>query len=182
MTTNRALPDIGPLADVTVRPDGELWELIFVRALRHPPERVWTALTDPVEQRKWAPFVSDRDLGVLGDVTLTMIDGENREDLPGTVLRAEPPHLLEHTWDTDRLLWKLKSAGPGTRLTLSHSVTERGWAPKVAAGWHLCLVVAENLLDGHPTGPITGDDARDHGWTELRHEYGRVLGIPAGDD
>src|SRR5688572_18624955 len=90
MTTNRALPDIGPLADVTVRPDGELWELIFVRALRHPPERVWTALTDPVEQRKWAPFVSDRDLGVLGDVTLTMIDGENREDLPGTVLRAEP--------------------------------------------------------------------------------------------
>ena len=33
------------------------------------------------------------------------------------------------------------------------------WVPKVAAGWHLCLVVAERLLDGDPIEPISGADA-----------------------
>jgi hypothetical protein len=48
---------------------------------------------------------------------------------------------------------------------------------KVAAGWHLCLVVAERMLDGAPIPPIRGDDARNFGWTELDAEYARQLGL-----
>jgi uncharacterized protein YndB with AHSA1/START domain len=173
--------ETGPLAEVAVEPDGDRWRLIFTRTLRHPPERVWAALTDPQQLPAWAPFTADRPLDRVGDIVLTMIDGEKREDMPSTVLRVEPPHLLEHTWDTDLLRWELRPAPPGTRLTLRHTIAERSWVPKVAAGWHLCLVVAERLLDGDPVGPVTGEAAAEHGWAELRDGYADRLEIRAVD-
>ena len=50
--------------------------------------------------------------------------------------------------------------------------------PKVAAGWHLCLVVAERLLDGQPIEPIRGEDAMNYGWEDLRDAYGAALENP----
>ena len=47
----------GPASGVQVRKEGEKWTLILVRELRHSPEKVWQALTDPVQLREWAPFV-----------------------------------------------------------------------------------------------------------------------------
>jgi uncharacterized protein YndB with AHSA1/START domain len=35
--------------------------------------------------------------------------------------------------------------------------------PGVAAGWHLCLGVAEHLLDGDPVPRTVGEDAKNHG-------------------
>src|SRR3989454_384122 len=32
--------------------DGQLWTLVLVRELRHSPEKVWQALTDPAQDRK----------------------------------------------------------------------------------------------------------------------------------
>jgi len=52
--------------------------------------------------------------------------------------------------------------------------------PKVTAGWHLCIVVAEHLLDGDPIDPIRGQDAMAYGWEHLRGEYARVLGVATG--
>ncbi len=174
--------ELGALADVDCRADGDRWTLVFVRRLRHPPETVWAALTDPSRLAQWAPFVAERNLGILGDTTLTMVDGDTSEDVPGTVTRAEPPRLLEYTWGTDRLRWELDpTGGPGTTLTLRHTIDDRTWAPKVAAGWHLCLVVAEHLLDGDPVGPVVGDEAKAFGWTELRDGYAAQLAIPVTD-
>jgi uncharacterized protein YndB with AHSA1/START domain len=45
----------GPASGAQVRKDGEKWTLILVRELRHSPEKVWQALTDPVHLREWAP-------------------------------------------------------------------------------------------------------------------------------
>ena len=45
-----------PAAGAEVRKDGEKWTLVLVRELRHPPERVWQALTDPTHLREWAPL------------------------------------------------------------------------------------------------------------------------------
>ena len=76
------------------------------------PRRVWAALTDPVQVGAWSPFTADRDLGRVGDATLTMLDGDVREDLPARVARAERPRLLEYTWGTDRLRWELAPSTP----------------------------------------------------------------------
>lgn len=169
--------DPGPLADAAVAPDGDRWTLIFIRDLRHPPATVWAALTDPDRLDRWAPFVPARDLATIGDNTLTMVDGDTRTDTPATVRRAEPPTLLEYTWGDDLLRWELEATDAGTRLTLRHTVEDRDVAAMTAAGWHLCLAVAERLLDGDPVGVIRGQDAIRHGWTELRDGYAEKLKI-----
>ena len=167
--------DPGPLAEVATELGDRTWTLVFVRDLRHPPALVWAALTEPEQLDEWAPFVADRDLGSPGDATLTMVDGDVREDLPATVIRAEPPRLLEYTWGEDRLRWELEPTPGGTRLTLRHVATDPDLIPKVAAGWHLCLVVAERLLDGEPIGPIRGQDAMNYGWEDLHDAYAKRL-------
>ena len=157
--------------------DGDRWTLVFVRAMRHPPERVWDALTKPDQVAEWAPYTADRDLGRTGDATLTMIDGDVAQELSAHVTRAERPHLLEYSWGEDLLRWELAPEGAGTRLTLRHTLADRDWLPKAAAGWHLCLDVAERFLDGQPVGPIRGRDAMNHGWQELHGAYAERLGV-----
>ena len=169
--------DPGPLAsasreDVDGRPT-----LVFVRKVRHPPEKVWVALTVPDELCKWAPFVSSRDLSSLGDFTLTMKDDEESQEMPAVVRRAEFPCLLEYTWGNDVLRWELEPEGSGTRLTLKHTVEGPDWLPRVAAGWHLCVLVAERLLDGNPISRISGRAAKNYGWDRLHDQYAEVLGV-----
>ena len=42
--------------------------VVLVRELKHPPAKVWTALTDPDHLREWSPFDSDTNLGTVGAV------------------------------------------------------------------------------------------------------------------
>jgi hypothetical protein len=65
----------------------------------------------------------------------------------------------------------------GTRLSLRHTVRDQSWLPKVAAGWQLCLVVAEHLLDGQPIDPIRGEDAMNYGRQELHDAYEEALAL-----
>ena len=159
------------MTDATVVPAGDHWTLIFVRELRKPPAAVWAALTDPARLDRWAPFTAATDLSRPGPTTLTMVDGDERTDLPAEVLRAEKPALLEYTWGNDLLRWELEPSGEGTRLTLRHTLAEPGMEAMVAAGWHICADVLERLLDGEPTRAIRGREAMDHGWAGLRDAY-----------
>src|SRR5271155_2043401 len=64
----------GPASGAEVRKDGEKWTLILVRELRHTPEKVWQALTDPAHLREWAPFEADGSLDTVGTrVKLTTV-------------------------------------------------------------------------------------------------------------
>ncbi|MGH3344260.1 MAG: SRPBCC family protein [Carbonactinosporaceae bacterium] len=174
---NQSAFDPGPLAEVECRASGDRWTLVFLRDLPHPPERVWAALTDPEQLREWSPFTADRDLGAIGAATVTMIDGDRSVDMPASVSHAEKPALLEYTWGTDLLRWELAATDSGTRLTLRHTLTNLEWVPKVTAGWHICLVVAERFLDGNPVGPIVGENAKNYGWGELHDAYAESLGV-----
>jgi uncharacterized protein YndB with AHSA1/START domain len=157
------------------------WTLVLHRDLAHPPQAVWAALTEAGQLEQWAPFRPDHDLDRVGGTTLTMIDGAETVDLPGSVTRAQPPTLLEYTWGPDRLRWELTATDAGTRLTLRHAVAGPEWVAMVAAGWHLCLVVAERLLEGRPIPPIRGGDALGFGWQELRDAYADQLGVPTSE-
>ena len=53
----------GPASGAQVQKDGDQWTLILVRELRHAPEKVWQALTDPAQLHEWAPFDADRQPG-----------------------------------------------------------------------------------------------------------------------
>jgi uncharacterized protein YndB with AHSA1/START domain len=53
----------GPANVAQVQKDGDKWTLVLVKELRHSPEKVWQAITDPVHLREWAPFDADGSLG-----------------------------------------------------------------------------------------------------------------------
>jgi uncharacterized protein YndB with AHSA1/START domain len=174
---NRDEFDPGPLADVEHVRDGARSTLVFRRRLRHSPAEVWRALTDAKELPQWAPFQPDRSLAQTGPATLRMSDGTTNEEFPSVVRAAVEPRLLEYTWGDDVLRWELEPDGTGTLLTLRHTVESPDWIPRVAAGWHLCLAVAERLLDGNPIGPIVGAEAMKYGWEKLHDEYRARMGM-----
>ena len=137
----------GPAAGAEIRKNGDAWTLVLVRELRHPPEKVWRALTDPDQLRQWAPFDTDRSLASAGTVKLTTVGAPAPMVSESTVKRAEAPRLLEHTWGGFEMRWELEPLGGGTRLTLWHNIV-RDYIAMGAAGWHVCFDVLERLLDG----------------------------------
>ena len=162
----------GPACGAEVRKDGEKWTLILVRELRHSPEKVWQALTDPAHLREWAPFVVDGNLGTVGTtVNLTWVGAPT--PYPITVTRADAPRLLEYN-DTR---WELEASGGGTRLTL-WSTIDRRFISMGAAGWHISFDVLDHLLSGTPIGPIAGPEAMKFGgWQRLNAEYAELFGV-----
>jgi uncharacterized protein YndB with AHSA1/START domain len=169
--TDRDAYTPGPASPAEVRKDGDKWTLILVRELRHPPEKVWQALTDPAHLREWAPFEADRSLGTVGAVALTWV-GTDRP-LETKVTRADSPKVLEYN-DTR---WELETLGGGTRLTLWHKI-DRRFISMGAAGWHISFDVLERLLGGNPIGRIAGGEAmKFEGWQRLNAEYAKQFGV-----
>src|SRR3954452_17478501 len=101
----------GPASGAEVRKYGEKWALPLVRELRHPPEKVWQALTDPPQLREWAPFDADRSLGTVGSaVTLTTVGAPTPHVTETKVTRAEAPRVLEYNWGGFDMRWELEAS------------------------------------------------------------------------
>lgn len=170
--TDREQYTPGPASGAQVRKDGEKWTLILVRELRHSPEKVWQALTDPEHLREWAPFEADGTLGNAGAaVKLTWVGTSTSFETK--IMRADPPRVLEY----NDLRWELDAFGGGTRLTLWHKIDRRfiSWG---AAGWHICFDVLDRLLAGTPIGRIAGGEAmKFSGWQRLNAEYAEQFGV-----
>ena len=175
---SRATYAPGAARGAEVRREGERWTLVLVRELRHPPAKVWKALTDPAELREWAPFDADRNLGATGPVKLTTVAAPTPQVSETTVTRAEAPRVLEYRWGENDMRWELEPLGDGTRLTLWHNIG-RPYIAMGAAGWHICLDVLGELLGGHPIGRIVGRDAMNFEWQRLNAEYSKQFGIEA---
>lgn len=178
--SNRDSYTPGPASGAEVRKDGEHWTLVLVRELRHPPEQVWKALTDPASLREWAPFDADADLGTAGAaVKLTTVGAPAEHVTTTRVARADAPTLLEYNWGGFDVRWQLEPASGGTRLTLWTSIGRR-YIAMGAAGWHICLDVMDRLLGGAPIGRIVGPEAMKFGgWQRLYAEYARLFGPEA---
>src|SRR5258708_12062916 len=109
----------GPARGAQVKKDGEKWTLVLVRELRHSPDKVWQALTDPAQLREWAPFDADASLGTVGSkVMLTTVGAPGPHVTATTVTRADAPNVLEYNWGGFDMRWQLDPQGGGTRLTL----------------------------------------------------------------
>jgi uncharacterized protein YndB with AHSA1/START domain len=170
--TDREQYTPGPASGAQIRKGGEKWTLILVRELRHSPEKVWQALTDPAHLREWAPFDADGSLGTVGTTVKLTWTGTSQVS-ETRVTRADAPKVLEYN-DTR---WELEAFGGGTRLTLWHNIDRRfiSWG---AAGWHICFDVLERLLAGEPIGRIVGPEAMKFGgWQRLNAEYAKQFGI-----
>jgi uncharacterized protein YndB with AHSA1/START domain len=167
----------GPANVAQVRKDGDKWTLVLVRELRHSPEHVWQALTDPAQLREWAPFDADGSLAIAGTrVKLPTVGAPTPMISETTVARAEAPRRLEYNWGGFDMRWELEPVGGGTRLTLWANI-DRRFISMGAAGWHVCLDVLDRHLSGQPIGRIVGPEAmKFDGWQRLNAEYARQFG------
>jgi uncharacterized protein YndB with AHSA1/START domain len=174
--TDREQYTPGPASGAQVRKDGEKWTLILVRELRHSPEKVWQALTDPAHLREWAPFDADGSLGTVGTTVKLTAVGAPTQVSETRVIRADAPHVLEYNWGDHDMRWELEAFGGGTRLTLWHNI-DRRYISMGAAGWHICFDVLDRLLSGTPIGRLVAGGAMKFGWSRLNSEYARQFGI-----
>ena len=167
MISNTDLTERSRYGTVHTLADG--YQLRFERHLRHPVEKVWTALTTPAQLAQWlAP--GEMELTFGGRVHLAFTDGNSVID--GRVTAIAPPRLLEFTWtdkgnDLGFVRWELIAEDGGTRLVLTHNLPEAGRAfgLPALAGWHSLLGQLAALLDGLPMSER---------WHELHDHYARA--------
>ena len=181
--------DPGPLAPVQCIDAGSRPALVFEKDFGQSQAAVWAVLTEPGLIERWAPFRPERALDHAGPLVLRMEGPVNEADgaiqwvdMPAHVEVSDAPNLLVYTWGEDELQWALQALpSGGTRLILTHSIASLDWVPKMAAGWHLCLLVAQRLLEGRPIARIVGMEAMQFGWQGLHLAYAKELGIvPTG--
>jgi uncharacterized protein YndB with AHSA1/START domain len=126
-----------------------------------PIEEVWAAITTPDRIREWFFGVDTRSEWKPGSELVHTGEWEGRPYADkGTILRIEPPHLLEHTHWSDlsgladepanyeEVTWRLEEHDGGTRLT----VTERNLASEEARAlseqsWRMVLDRLKQLLE-----------------------------------
>jgi len=168
----RAQYSPGPASIAHVEKDGDNWTLVLVRELRHSPDKVWQAITDPAQLCEWAPFDADGSLAVAGNtVKLTTVGAPMLHVTETKVTKAIAPRLLEYNWGGFDMRWELEDVDGGTRLTLWTNIDRRFMAMG-AAGWQVCFDVLDHMLSGDPIGRIVGPDAmKFDGWHRLHAEY-----------
>jgi uncharacterized protein YndB with AHSA1/START domain len=156
--------------------DDEDWTFVLVRELRHPPEKVWKALTDPAHLREWAPFDSDSNLARAGaTVKLTTVGTPTPYVTETKITHADFPNVLEYSWGGNSIRWELEDYGGGTRLSLWASI-DRRYVSMGAAGWHICLDVLDHFLGDTPLGRMAGPEVmKFEGWQRLNAEYAKLF-------
>jgi uncharacterized protein YndB with AHSA1/START domain len=165
----------GPADVATVRKAGEIWKLVLVKELRHPPEKVWRALTEPEHLREWAPFDASADLNRVGTVQLTWVGAP--APVEARITYVDAPKLLEYESGDNTMRWELEGRDGGTHLTL-WAIIDRRYISMGGAGWHIAFDVLQRLLDGAPIGRIAGASAMQFdGWQRLNTEYARQFRI-----
>lgn len=147
----------------------------FTRSYPHPVERVWAAVTDPVELVSWFPSavtIQPREGGAL-----EFTGDPYAEDSTGTVLVYDPPYRLSYTWGEDELHFQLEATGDGCTLTLIDVLDEKQAAARNAAGWDACLAQLDQHIAGHQTAGPHSDSPEE--WEKL---YGSYVddGLPSG--
>jgi len=177
MSTVEYMP--GHAAGARIDKDGEKWTLVIVRELKHSPERVWSALTDPAQLSQWAPYDADGSLAVAGaTVNFTTIGAPKEHIVATEIKRAVAPRVLEFEWGGGPFRWELEPHGAGTKLTLWANINKQ-FIAMGAAGMHVCLDVMDRMLDGDPIGRMVGPALmQNQEWQRLHKEYAELLDVP----
>jgi uncharacterized protein YndB with AHSA1/START domain/DNA-binding transcriptional ArsR family regulator len=130
---------------------------VFEVFIKTTPERLWDAITDPEQRKKysfgvethsdWTPG-SDYAASVPGIVDIAA--GQNVE--------VEPPRLLVQTFDalwsdevkaqgTTRVTWEVEPVGTSCRLTVTHDQLPPDANAELYGGWPMILSGLKTLLE-----------------------------------
>jgi uncharacterized protein YndB with AHSA1/START domain len=150
------------MTDLTTSYDGTLQRtaeggvIRFERVLAYPIGEVWDAITSPERLAEWwLPFDADITVDLREGGEMVMVGtGDEPVTITCTILRVEPPMLLEHTHaaPNSRMRWELEPVETGCVLRLSHFVPDADEAIQscYVVGLHASLSRLEPALVGRP--------------------------------
>jgi uncharacterized protein YndB with AHSA1/START domain len=150
------------------------YTITFERRSKHPPARLWRAITDADDVSRWMAYPARIDLRVGGDYFVDF-SRTNEGELDGVIVKLQPERLLRYAWGTSVVEWAIEPEGAGSR----HVFLQTGLAFRpipdeegLAAGWHVWLEDLEQYLD---TGAPSPDDDGRRRWAELGKLYRPLL-------
>jgi uncharacterized protein YndB with AHSA1/START domain len=164
-----AEPFVRTMSDLTRELEGDpevggAAKHVFEVYLRATPDRVWRAITDPSETRRYFYGTAVESTWQEG-ASIVHRDTDGTEALRGTILEYDPPRRLVTTWTSPpspdtvawptRVSWELVPTedGRATKLTVVHSELEPGSQlyERVHHGWSLILSGLKTWLEtGEP--------------------------------
>jgi len=128
----------------------------FERRLPYALADVWAAITEPARLGDWwLPFDADVSVDLRAGGRMVFAGrGDQPVTMTFTILRVEPPTLLEHTHaDPGSVMrWELEPVDGGCVLRLSHVVSDPDAAirGRYVVGLHTSLARLEPCLAGRP--------------------------------
>ena len=168
-----AEPWAATLSGLKTRLEGTM-EKVFEIYIKTTPERLWEAITDPEQRRRYSFGVAvssdwtagSRYEGRAPQLDAPIIEGEN--------LEVDPPRRLvqsfDATWgegvraeETSRVTWEIEQVEDSCRLTVVHDRLRDGANSELFGGWPMILSGLKTLLE-------TGEDLTTPG--SLRYSAG----------
>ena len=135
---------------------GDYATLDFERRLKHPPEVVWEAITDPSQLAHW--YMTKATIEGRADGSIDFRAGISQFHVTGRILVWDPPRVFEHEWNGDPrrelpkgehavIRWELVRNGGGTVVKLTHRNLTRQTSLGFAPGTHAFLDRLEATLE-----------------------------------
>lgn len=162
--------------------------LRFERQLPHAPEKVWAAVTEPDQMRRWFPAVVEADLVVGAPMRFRFAGEDDAAPDPmkhGEILELDPPKVYAFRWSEDVLRFELLPEEQGCLLVFTHALAGgslgRLAAGRNAAGWDTCLDALGAALADRET-PAAGEFAEaPTEMVERIEAYVRRFGLDEGE-
>ena len=130
---------------------------VFEIYIKATPERVWEAITDPVQRAGYSFGVQTQSDWVTGSTYLESVPGVV-DIAQGENLVVEPPRLLVQSFNalwsddvkaqgTTRVTWEIEPVGDSCRLTVVHDQLPASANAELYGGWPMILSGLKTLLE-----------------------------------
>lgn len=122
--------------------------LRFERSFPRNIEEIFGILTNPSHFANWYPFATgEMDLRLGGEIAFD--DGEGTT-YTATITELEKPYVFGFREVEDLVNISLHEEDEGCKMIFTHTFDDDSWAVNTAAGWHRCLDVFEQIVNGQP--------------------------------
>ncbi len=130
---------------------------VFEVFIKTTPERLWAAITDPIERAKYSFGVETHSSWEQGDTYTSAVPGVV-DIAQGENVTVEPPRLLVQTFNalwsedvkatsTTRVTWEIEPVGTSCRLTVVHDQLAPDATAERYGGWPMILSGLKTLLE-----------------------------------